>query len=237
MYSGKQDWDTWNTWVCSIFTTKYGDVDCSVLWHYWLTYSLSICSVLTSLRPLGLLSTRENSYAHLQVVPFLFGKTDVTIAANAMLYRMLEGNKILICVRLGDHRSSFLDTMGFFPPWQSNQVPIPGGRFKFRYCQERQLKTRMLGFYATLIVTCSIPLALPVEWSCRSTFSDHCIGRSLFFPPLTCGVDGSGYRNSLILMSCVGFGKCYGGKRTLMSLSDLTGWQARVASFPSLFNQ
>lgn len=78
-------------------------------------------------------------------------------------------------------------------------------------------------------------------FSCGVKLQKH-IFRSLywkisFLPPLTCGGDGSGYRNSLILMGCVGFGKCYGGKRTLMSLSDLTGWRARVASFPSLFNQ
>lgn len=170
-------------------------------------------------------------------VLFLFGKTDVTTAANAMLYQMLEGNIILICFRLGDNNSSFLDTMGFFPPWQSNQVPIPGGRFKFRYCQERQLKTRMLGFLRNL----NSDMQHAPCFSCGVKLQKH-IFRSLyrkisFLPPLTRGGDGSGYRNSLILMGCVGFGKCYGGKRTLMSLSDLTGWQARVASFPSLFNQ
>lgn len=37
------------------------------------------------------------------------------------------------------------------------------------------------------------------------------------------------------MICCVGFGKCSGGKCTLMSLSDLTGERARLASFSIIF--
>lgn len=53
-----------------------------------------------------------------------------------------------------------------------------------------------------------------------------------FFPPLLIlGGDSSGYRRPLVTIGCDEFGKCSGGKCTLMSLSDLTGERARLASF------
>lgn len=49
-----------------------------------------------SMRPKGLLSTRETFMHAYKYVLFLCGKTNVMIAVNTMLYQMLEGNKILI---------------------------------------------------------------------------------------------------------------------------------------------
>lgn len=65
--------------------------------------------------------------------------------------------------------------------------------------------------------------ALPVEYICRSTFSDFTVLKNLISSLARIRGDRIGYRRPLTTLGRVGFGKCYGGKCTLMSLSDLTG--------------
>lgn len=148
-----------------------------------MTYFVFICSVLMSVRPLGLVSTREK---------LLCMPTNVSCLERLMLVELLWRQRSTKCLKGIRYWFFFIDLVivllalmtqwdFFFHYDKATKFLFLEGSLHSRHSQEKQFKTSMLGVYATPIATCNITCGINLQ---KHIFRFYYIEKSYFLPCL-----------------------------------------------------